>query len=42
MTFEDLNILTCGTTGDVVSWDTLEEKGISHRSFEWFPSCDGK
>ena len=42
MTLNELNLLTCGTEGDVVSWNTLQEEGVSNRTQKEFPSCAGK
>ena len=42
MTLDELNLLTCGTEGDVVSWNTLKVKGVSNRTQKEFPSCAGK
>ena len=42
MTLNELNLLTCGTEGDVVSWFTLHEKGVSNRTQKEFTACDGK
>ena len=41
MTVAELNALTCGTKGDVVSWATLREKGHSKRTERVLPGCDG-
>ena len=41
MTVTELNALTCGTKGDVVSWATLREKGHSKRTERVLPGCDG-
>ena len=42
MTLNELNLLTCGTEGDVVSWNPLQEKGVSNRTQKEFAVCDGK
>ena len=42
MTAEELNSQTCGAKGNVVSWDTLREKGIYPRSKHFLPGCNGK
>ena len=42
MTLDQLNSGTCGGQGDVVSWNTLQEKGSSVRTQEYFPTCTGK
>ena len=42
MNLDELNILTCGTEGDVVSWNTLQEKGASSRAKKNFPACKSK
>ena len=42
MTLNELNLLTCGTIGDVVSWNTLKEEGVSIRTEKEFTACHGK
>ena len=42
MTLDELNLLTCGTEGDVVSWNTLQEEGVSNRTEKEFTACNGK
>ena len=42
MTLDELNLLTCGTEGDVVSWNTLKEEGVSSRTEKKLTACDGK
>ena len=42
MTTDELNSATCGTKGDVVSWDTLKEKGRATRTERIFPGCNCK
>ena len=42
MTLDELNLLTCGTEGDVVSWNTLQEEGVSDRTQKEFTACKGK
>ena len=39
MTAEELNSETCGAKGNVVSWDTLIEKGTSNRTERAFSGC---
>ena len=42
MTLNELNLLTCETEGDVASWNTLKEKGVSNRTRKEFTACNGK
>ena len=42
MTLEELLSETCGNTGNVASWETLNEKGTSVREYQTFPSCKGR
>ena len=42
MSEDELNSQTCGSNGDVASWDTLEEKGVSLRTVRGFPICNSK
>ena len=42
MTLNELNLLTCGTIGDVVSWNTLKEEGVSNKAKKQFTACKGK
>ena len=42
MTLDELNLLTCGTEGDVVSWNTLKEEGVTNRTQKEFTACDGR
>ena len=42
MTLDELNSATCGTKGDVVSWDTLQERGSSSKTNKFLPGCNGK
>ena len=42
MTLNELNLLTCGTEGDVVSWNTLKEEGVTNRTQKEFTACDGR
>ena len=39
MSQSQLNSMTCGTTGNIVSWNTLLEKGTANRTYENFPEC---
>ena len=41
MDVKELNTVACGTKGDVVSWDTLREKGYSKRTDYVLPGCNG-
>ena len=41
MSVDQLNSETCGFSGDVVSWRTLQEKGTSARTKHVFPGCNG-
>ena len=41
-TAAQLNSETCEAQGDVVSWNTLLEKGSSTRTNELFAGCAGK
>ena len=34
-----VNSIACGSEGNVVSWDSLEEVGVSERSLQIFPKC---
>ena len=42
MTAEEVNSKTCGSGGNVSSWDTLNVKGISDTAYRIFPGCKGK
>ena len=42
MTLDDLNHEGCRTKGDIVSWNTLQEKGVSSRTEKKLTACDGK
>ena len=42
MTEEELNTETCGTNGNISSWNTLREKGSSARTTELFSHCTGE
>ena len=42
MTVDELNYEGCGTEGDVISWNTLKEKGDSNRTQKEFTACNGK
>ena len=42
MSEDELNSQTCGSKGDVASWDTLEERGVSLRTVRGFPICSSK
>ena len=42
MTLDELNNEGCGTEGDVASWNTLKEKGVSNRTQKKFSACNGK
>ena len=35
----EVNSIACGAEGNVVSWDSLEEVGISERSLKTFSKC---
>ena len=39
MSVEELNSETCGVSGNIVSWNTLRERGTSRRSQQNFPEC---
>lgn len=39
MTVEQLNSKTCGVKGNIVSWSSLKERGISKRDLQTFPKC---
>ena len=41
MTLEELLSETCGKTGNVVSWKTLKEEGISVKEYQTFQDCNG-
>ena len=41
MSEDELNLMTCGSKGDVVSWDSLKEKGFTARTTRSFPQCNG-
>ena len=42
MSEQELNSLSCSAEGDVSSFRTLEERGVSAKSFRTFPECQGK
>ena len=42
MSEDELASQTCGSNGDVASWDTLEERGVSLRTDRGFPICSSK
>ena len=42
MTLDELNYEGCETEGDVVSWNTLKEEGVSIRTEKEFTACHGK
>ena len=42
MSEDELNSQTCGSNGDVASWDTFVEKGVSLRTVKEFPTCSSK
>jgi hypothetical protein len=42
MTSEEVNSQTCGTEGNIASWSTLQEQGVSTRTHDLFPDCVGK
>ena len=42
MTLDELNHQGCGTEGDVVSWNTLGEAGVSTKTQKEFTACNGK
>ena len=42
MTVDELNHEGCETEGDVVSWNTLEEKSLSSKTQKEFAACHGK
>ena len=42
MSVEELNSQTCGVSGNVASWNTLQERGKSARAYRKFPTCNGK
>ena len=42
MSIEQLLSNTCGTKGDVSSWDTLQQQGTSEEKSRIFPDCSGK
>ena len=39
MTVEELNTETCGTKGNISSWNNLKETGRSARTTELFSHC---
>ena len=39
MSVDELNLETCGVSGNIVSWNTLRERGKSRRSQQRFPKC---
>ena len=39
---DELNFNTCDKDGNVVSWNTLQERGTSTRSVQSFPVCNRK
>ena len=41
MSLEELLVGTCGKTGNVSSWKTLNEKGNSVREYQFFQECKG-
>ena len=41
MSENELNSKTCGTKGNVVSWDSLKERGSANRTAKSFPKCNG-
>ena len=41
MTEEQIKSATCGSVGNVSSWDTLSERGVACRSEMNFPGCQG-
>ena len=41
MSEEELNFMTCGSKGNVVSWDSLKENGFAARTTRSFPQCNG-
>ena len=38
----ELNTQTCGTKGNVVFWNSLQEQGSSTRTEASLPDCDGE
>ena len=42
MTIAELNFDTCEARGDLVSWETLNEKGSEPRTVFRNPTCNGK
>ena len=42
MTLDEMNDKGCGTEGDVVSWNTLQEEGVSNWTQKEFAVCNGK
>ena len=41
MSEDELNLMACGSKGDVVSWDSLKENGFTARTTRSFPQCNG-
>ena len=41
MTPEELLYETCGKTGNLSSWETLQEKGNSTKEHQFFHDCKG-
>ena len=41
MSENELSSQTCGTKGNVVSWDSLKERGPANRTAKSFPKCNG-
>ena len=41
MNLDELNHEGCGTEGDVASWNSLKEKGVSNRTQREFTACNG-
>ena len=42
MSADEVNVTTCGPAGNVVSWNTLKEKGESMEIVKAFPGCNGR